>query len=71
LLIGGFLHDIGKVYEFSFERSVDYTDAGQLLGHLVMEVELVDQKIAHDSLISRHKLALLGEAPAGQSSRRL
>jgi len=46
LLIGGFLHDIGKVYEFSFERAVDYTDAGQLLGHLVMEVELVDQKIA-------------------------
>jgi 3'-5' exoribonuclease len=46
LLIGGFLHDIGKIYEFSFERSVDYTDAGQLLGHLVMEVELVDRKIA-------------------------
>lgn len=46
LLIGGFLHDIGKVYEFSFERSVEYTDAGQLLGHLVMEVEMVNEKIA-------------------------
>ncbi|MGH7795664.1 MAG: 3'-5' exoribonuclease YhaM family protein [Candidatus Binatia bacterium] len=46
LLIGGFLHDIGKVYEFSFERAIDYTDEGQLLGHLVMEVELVDKKIA-------------------------
>jgi 3'-5' exoribonuclease len=46
LLIGGFLHDIGKVYEFSFERAVDYTDAGQLLGHLVMEVEMVTKKIA-------------------------
>jgi len=46
LLIGGFLHDIGKVYEFSFDRAVDYTDAGQLLGHLVMEVELVNKKIA-------------------------
>lgn len=45
LLIGGFLHDIGKVYEFSFDRAVDYTDAGQLLGHLVMEVELVNRKI--------------------------
>jgi 3'-5' exoribonuclease len=45
LLIGGFLHDIGKVYEFSFDRTVDYTDAGQLLGHLVMEVELVNKKI--------------------------
>jgi 3'-5' exoribonuclease len=47
LLMGGFLHDIGKVYEFSFDRAVDYTDAGQLLGHLVMEVELVNSKI-HD-----------------------
>ena len=46
LLIGGFLHDIGKAYEFSFERTIDYTDEGQLLGHLVMEVELVDKKIA-------------------------
>jgi 3'-5' exoribonuclease len=45
LLIGGFLHDIGKVYEFSFDRAVDYTVAGQLLGHLVMEVELVAKKI--------------------------
>jgi len=46
LLIGGFLHDIGKVYELSFERALDYTDQGQLLGHLVMEVEMVNQKIA-------------------------
>jgi 3'-5' exoribonuclease len=46
LLIGGFLHDIGKVFEFSFDRAVEYTDEGQLLGHLVMEVEMVNQKIA-------------------------
>lgn len=45
LLMGGFLHDIGKVYEFSFDRAVEYTDRGQLLGHLVMEVELVSEKI--------------------------
>ena len=45
LLMGGFLHDIGKVYEFTFDRALDYTDAGQLLGHLVMEVELVSKKI--------------------------
>jgi 3'-5' exoribonuclease len=46
LLTGGFLHDIGKVYEFSFNRAVEYTDAGQLLGHLVMEVEMVNKKIS-------------------------
>jgi len=45
LLTGGFLHDIGKVYEFSFDRAVEYTDQGQLLGHLVMEIEIVSEKI--------------------------
>ena len=45
LLIGGFLHDIGKVWEFSFDRAVEYTDRGQLLGHLVMELEFVHEKI--------------------------
>lgn len=45
LLMGGFLHDIGKVYELSYERVLDYTDKGQLLGHLIMEVEMVTEKI--------------------------
>jgi 3'-5' exoribonuclease len=45
LLIGGFLHDMGKIHEFSYDRAVEYTDRGQLLGHLVMEVETVNEKI--------------------------
>ena len=45
LLMGGFLHDIGKIYEFSYDRAVEYTDRGQLLGHLVMETEIVNDKI--------------------------
>ena len=45
LLVGGFLHDMGKIYEFSYDRAVEYTDGGQLLGHLVMEVEKVSEKI--------------------------
>lgn len=45
LLIGGFLHDIGKVYEFSCDRALEYTEQGQLLGHLVMELEMVNKKI--------------------------
>ena len=45
LLVGGFLHDIGKVYELTFDSALDYTDAGQLLGHLVMEVEMVTKKV--------------------------
>ncbi|MGH9896179.1 MAG: HD family phosphohydrolase, partial [bacterium] len=34
-----------KVWEFTYDRSVEYTDRGQLLGHLVMEVEFVHEKI--------------------------
>jgi len=45
LLVGGFLHDIGKLHEMRFERVTDYTTEGRLVGHLVMGVELVDRKI--------------------------
>jgi len=46
LLAGGVLHDVAKVYELSYERSFDYTDAGRLIGHIVMGVEMVDKEIA-------------------------
>ncbi len=45
LFMGGFLHDIGKLWELSYERVTDYTTEGQLIGHLVMGVELVNRKI--------------------------
>ncbi|MBU2055108.1 MAG: HD domain-containing protein, partial [Proteobacteria bacterium] len=46
LITGGILHDIGKIYEFSYERIVEYSDPGRLIGHIVMGVEMVDQRIA-------------------------
>jgi 3'-5' exoribonuclease len=45
LLAGGVLHDIGKIHELSYERSFDYTDAGRLIGHIVIGVEMVDKEI--------------------------
>ncbi len=45
LFLGGFFHDIGKIWELSYERVTDYTLEGKLIGHLVMGVELVDRKI--------------------------
>lgn len=45
-LTGAILHDIGKVYEFSYSGLVDYTDEGRLIGHILMGVEMTDQKIA-------------------------
>jgi 3'-5' exoribonuclease len=45
LFLGGFFHDIGKLWELSYDRTTDYTTEGKLIGHLVMGVELVDRKI--------------------------
>jgi len=45
LFLGGFFHDIGKIWELSYDRVTDYTTEGKLIGHLVMGVELVDRKI--------------------------
>jgi 3'-5' exoribonuclease len=46
LLMGIFLHDVGKVRELSFDRVFGYTDEGQLIGHIVIGVELLDEKVA-------------------------
>ena len=40
------LHDIGKVRELSSFPENDYTDDGQLLGHIVMGSEMITEKIA-------------------------
>jgi 3'-5' exoribonuclease len=45
LFLGGFFHDIGKLWELSYDRVTDYTTEGKLIGHLVMGVELVERKI--------------------------
>lgn len=45
LLTGGILHDIGKIHEFNYERFIEYSDSGRLIGHIVMGVEMIDGKI--------------------------
>ncbi len=49
LLMGIFLHDIGKVRELSFGKVFSYTDEGQLIGHLVIGVEMLNEKAARVS----------------------
>jgi 3'-5' exoribonuclease len=46
LLTGAFLHDIGKIHELSYSRSFSYTSRGQLLGHMIIELEMLQAKIA-------------------------
>lgn len=44
-VMGVFLHDIGKVRELSYDRAFAYTDEGQLVGHLVIGVEMIAEKV--------------------------
>jgi len=46
LLTGVFLHDIGKIHELAYNRSFSYTTRGQLLGHMVIELEMLQAKLA-------------------------
>ena len=45
LLMGAFLHDAAKVDELSYDRDIAYTDQGQLLGHMVMGVSMLEEKV--------------------------
>ncbi len=45
LLTAAILHDVGKLDELCYERAIGYTSEGQLLGHIVMEIETVANAI--------------------------
>ncbi len=45
LLIGAFLHDIGKIEEFVYETHIGYSDAGRLVGHMVLGTQMLEEKI--------------------------
>ncbi len=44
VLAGIFLHDIGKTEELSYDRAFSYTDSGQLIGHVVKSLLMINQK---------------------------
>ena len=46
LLMGAFLHDIGKTKELAVGNDMYYTDQGQLLGHPFIGTEMLNEKIA-------------------------
>ncbi|MBN2180451.1 MAG: HD domain-containing protein [Sedimentisphaerales bacterium] len=45
VLAGIFLHDIGKTEELTYDMAFTYTDSGQLIGHIVKSVVMVNQKV--------------------------
>ena len=45
LLTGAFLHDVGKIHELTYNRSFSYSTRGQLLGHMIIELEMLQTKL--------------------------
>jgi 3'-5' exoribonuclease len=45
LLTVAILHDVGKLDELCYDRAIGYTTEGQLLGHIVMELETVSRSM--------------------------
>ena len=56
LVMGAFLHDMGKTDELAYEREFSYTDEGQLIGHLVMAVGMLERKFAEAEKLSGEPL---------------
>ena len=45
LMTGGLLHDLGKVDELECRASIEYTDTGRLVGHIVLTDRMVTKAI--------------------------
>jgi len=45
LSAGIVLHDIGKIYELSYERGFNYAPEGQLLGHIAIAIRMIAEKL--------------------------
>ncbi len=56
LLVGAFLHDAGKIDELTYDRELAYSDAGQLIGHVVLILGTLDDKIAEAENMAGEKM---------------
>lgn len=52
LVLGVLFHDLGKVDELSTDKGLAYSDEGQLIGHLVSGVSIVDRLIVEAEKLS-------------------
>lgn len=77
LIASGIIHDIGKMFELSPFPNNEYTDDGQLLGHIVIGAELITSESAKiegfpeqlKSLLKHSILAHHGEYEYGSPKR--
>jgi len=45
LYAGILLHDVGKIREFEYQSRIDYSDEGRLLSHIVIGLQMLEEKI--------------------------
>jgi len=57
LLTGALVHDMGKIDELSYQRDLAYSDEGQLIGHLVMAVGILQSKVDEAEKLSGEPIA--------------
>jgi 3'-5' exoribonuclease len=59
VLAGTILHDIGKIRELSCGYKFDYSDEGRLLSHIIIGLEMLDEKIRQVPEFPEEKTILL------------
>ncbi|NLX94612.1 MAG: HD domain-containing protein [Rhodopirellula sp.] len=56
LLTGAFLHDLSKIDELTYDRELAYSDEGQLIGHIVMAVSMLEAKVREAEKLSGERI---------------
>lgn len=69
LVTGALLHDVGKVRELQPSGSFAYTTAGQLLGHIVIGIQMVAEEAASIPGLDGERLLLLQHLVASHQGR--
>ncbi len=46
LISGSFLHDIGKIHEYTYQRKIDHSTDGKMFGHIIIGYEIVSECIS-------------------------
>jgi 3'-5' exoribonuclease len=59
LIAGAILHDIGKLREFDYATAIDYSVEGRLLSHIVIGLEMLDEKLRQIADVPREGANLL------------
>ena len=59
VLAGAILHDIGKIRELSTGYRFDYSDEGRLLSHIILGLQMLDEKVKELPGFPEEKVTLL------------